>query len=442
MKKKLKNLKKSIEIKFNRHIQYHAEEEIRQVKSELDSFELFREYQKDVEELSKKGYLTNRERHDEKHRIEKSFKKSLERIHRNNRGFQWYYSKVKYTRFFFLIFNLVICYVLFRYIGFSAIGVIYMSLMLLGGIGQILFLASIEKRILIPLQHLNEGVVEIAKGNYGINVACEENSEVDMVIKSFNEMAKRLKEGEELKREYEENRKLLIANISHDLKTPITSIQGYIETMAYTEDLPKETIKKYNQIIYNNAGYMNKLIDDLFLFSKLDMQKLEFNFELINIENFMRDLMEEFQFELEDKNIHFSYESKITKELIVKIDRKRIHQVFRNIIGNAVKYAPTDGSKNASNKETNIDVKLYANNDFINIDIKDNGEGIPEEKLPYIFDRFYRIDYARTKDLMSTGLGLAISKELVDAHGGSIKAESKINEGTCFTITLPIEEGE
>jgi signal transduction histidine kinase len=314
--------------------------------------------------------------------------------------------------------------------------------MLLGGIGQILFLASIEKRILIPLQHLNEGVVEIAKGNYGINVACEENSEVDMVIKSFNEMAKRLKEGEELKREYEENRKLLIANISHDLKTPITSIQGYIETMAYTEDLPKETIKKYNQIIYNNAGYMNKLIDDLFLFSKLDMQKLEFNFELINIENFMRDLMEEFQFELEDKNIHFSYESKITKELIVKIDRKRIHQVFRNIIGNAVKYAPTDGSKNVSNKETNIDVELYINNGFINIDIKDNGEGIPEEKLPYIFDRFYRIDYARTKDLMSTGLGLAISKELVDAHGGSIKAESKINEGTCFTITLPIEEGE
>ncbi|MNM88039.1 Sensor histidine kinase YycG [compost metagenome] len=210
--------------------------------------------------------------------------------------------------------------------------------------------------------------------------------------------------------------------------------------MAYTEDLPKETIKKYNQIIYNNAGYMNKLIDDLFLFSKLDMQKLEFNFELINIENFMGDLMEEFQFELEDKNINFNYESKIREELIVKIDRKRIHQVFRNIIGNAVKYAPTDGVNDNSNKETKIDVELYVNNGFINIDIKDNGEGIPEEKLPYIFDRFYRIDYARTKDLMSTGLGLAISKELVDAHGGSIKAESKINEGTCFTITLPIEE--
>ncbi|MNP04917.1 Sensor histidine kinase YycG [compost metagenome] len=187
---------------------------------------------------------------------------------------------------------------------------------------------------------------------------------------------------------------------------------------------------------------MNKLIDDLFLFSKLDMQKLEFNFELINIKNFMGDLMEEFQFELEDKNINFNYESKIKEALIVKIDRKRIHQVFRNIIGNAVKYAPTDGSKNTSNKETNIDVELYVNNGFINIDIKDNGEGIPEDKLPYIFDRFYRIDYARTKDLMSTGLGLAISKELVDAHGGSIKAESKINEGTCFTITLPIEEGE
>lgn len=433
MKEKLKNLKKSLEIKFNRHLEYHTEEEIRQVKSNLDSFELFREYQKDIEELSKKDHLTKKERHEEKRRLEKSFKKKLAKVHRNNRGFQWYYSKVKYTRFLFLIFNLAICYVLFRYIGFSAIGVIYMSLILLGGIGQILFLASIEKRILIPLQHLNEGVVEIAKGNYEINVACEENSEVDMVIKSFNEMAKRLKEGEELKKEYEENRKLLIANISHDLKTPITSIQGYIETMAYTEDLPKETINKYNQIIYNNAGYMNKLIDDLFLFSKLDMQKLEFNFEVINIVNFMGDLMEEFQFELEDKNIQFNYESKIAEELLVKIDRKRIHQVFRNIIGNAIKYA--------SGRETQIEVKLYNNSEkFINIDIKDNGEGIPKDKLPYIFDRFYRIDYARTKDLMSTGLGLAISKELIEAHEGSIKAYSKINEGTCFTIILPIDK--
>jgi signal transduction histidine kinase len=204
--------------------------------------------------------------------------------------------------------------------------------------------------------------------------------------------------------------------------------------MLERSDVSQETINKYHQIIYSNAAYMNKLIDDLFLFSKLDMQKLELKLESINVGAFMEDLMEEFKYELEDREIKFTYEDTMLQSCNIGIDRKRINQVFRNIIGNAVKYS--------SERQIEILIKLYAQEDYICIDLNDNGPGIPEDKLAFIFDRFYRIDYARTKDLMSTGLGLAIAKELVESHNGKITVSSKENVGTTFTVMLPIEKIE
>ncbi|MDD7795323.1 sensor histidine kinase [Clostridium sp. 'White wine YQ'] len=372
-----------------------------------------------------------RRRHIEKHRLEREFQRKIHELYRGRNDFQWYHRHIKLTRPLIIIFNLFICYILFRNFGMKSIGITVATIIGLGGIMQLLFLVSLEKRILKPISRLKTGVEEIAKGNYEVYVDSDASNEVNVLIDSFNKMAKKLQDGERLKQEYEENRKLLIANISHDLKTPITSIQGYIETMTDRNDLPKETIEKYHQIIYSNAGYMNKLIDDLFLFSKLDMQKLDLQLESINVNAFMEDLMGEFGFELEERNIDFTYRDEIQDKYYVNIDRKRIHQVFKNIIGNSVKYASENNLK--------INVKLYGNKEFVFIDILDNGEGIPEDKLPYIFDRFYRVDYARTKDLMSTGLGLAIAKELVEAHGGEITASSEKGVGTCFTIKLPIK---
>ncbi|MDP4179272.1 MAG: HAMP domain-containing sensor histidine kinase, partial [Bacillota bacterium] len=175
---------------------------------------------------------------------------------------------------------------------------------------------------------------------------------------------------------------------------------------------------------------MNNLIDDLFLFSKLDMQKLEFKFEKIDLVPFITDMMEEFKFMLGEQGIILKLNNNISESLMVNVDTKRIYQAIRNVIGNAVKYA--------NSEKLIIDVTIYSENNFIKIDIADNGPGIPHDKLPYIFDRFYRIDTERTKDLMSTGLGLAISKEMLESHGGNISVSSKINEGSIFTLTLPI----
>jgi len=245
-------------------------------------------------------------------------------------------------------------------------------------------------------------------------------------------MANKLQESEKIKAEYEENRKKLIANISHDLKTPITSIQGYIEAITEGNSMPPEDLSRYLKIIYNNTVYINRLIDDLFLFSKLDMQKLEFQFVNVNVRSFVNDMMEEFKLEFEEKNIRFDYYDRLSEDYSFNVDGKRLNQVFRNIIGNAEKYG----------LEQNVFIRteLYKFNDFVCIDIKDNGPGIPEDKLIHIFDRFYRIDTERTKDFMSTGLGLAIAKELVEAHRGRITVSSVENEGTCFTVMLPITQ--
>jgi signal transduction histidine kinase len=370
--------------------------------------------------------------HQEIHRLQAEFHKKINALHRERRGLQWYQRHNKHSHIFIIVFNLLIWFLIFEYFGLKTVAVGFAVIFSIGGAIQILFNIRLEKSIFIPISQLKEGVDEISKGNYDVNIKCSDTNEISTLVDSFNDMAKKLSEGEKLKAVYEENRKSLIANISHDLKTPITSIQGYIETMADREDIPQETINKYHQIIYSNAAYMNKLIDDLFLFSKLDMQKLELQLENISIRAFMNDLMEEFKFELEDRQIQFDYIDEMSRELKVNIDRKRIQQIFSNIIGNAVKYG--------FQGKTIIRVKLYEKDELLYIDVFNNGPEIPEDKLPYIFDRFYRVDYARTKNLMSTGLGLAIAKELAEAHGGKITADNIENEGTCFTIKLPIDK--
>lgn len=343
-----------------------------------------------------------------------------------------YHKHIKYTRVFVIVINLVMWYLIFRFAGIKTVSISFAILISIGGIIELLFHSRIEKTVFEPIAALRKGVEEIAKGNYGIRVDINSRNEIDLLADSFNNMAAKLSESEKIKTEYENNRKALIANISHDLKTPITSINGYIEAVLEVETMPEESLRRYLRIISNNTIYMNKLIDDLFLFSKLDMQKLEFKFETVRIKPYFNDLMEEFKYELEERKIGFIYKDHLEKDYKVEIDLKRLQQVYRNVIGNAVKYGKNDGLA--------ITVDLYEKDGYVCTNIGDNGPGIQEDKLEHIFDRFYRIDNERTKDLMSTGLGLSIAKELVDAHKGKISVSSMENKGTSFTIQLPTGE--
>ncbi|KNY26645.1 HAMP domain-containing sensor histidine kinase [Pseudobacteroides cellulosolvens] len=326
------------------------------------------------------------------------------------------------------VLNLFVIYLLFKWIGMQSVGLFLVILLLIKEVGQFIFLHRLEKRILNPIVELKSGVDEIANGNYNVHVECSVQNEIGTLVESFNDMAKKLYEGEKLKNEYEENRKMLIANISHDLKTPITSIQGYIEALQDSSSVPPESLGKYLQVIYRNTAYMNNLIDDLFLFSKLDLHKLEFNFQKVRIKRFMADLMEEFKFDLEEKHVDFKYKDNVKEDIQIDVDGKRLNQAFGNIIGNAVKYSDTN--------HLTLDVVMDHIDSIIKISITDNGPGIPEDKLPFIFNRFYRIDHERTKDLVSTGLGLAIAKELIEAHNGTIDVWSTGEVGTTFIITF------
>lgn len=350
--------------------------------------------------------------------------------------FNTYYRRIRYTRPFVFVFILSLWFLLFWLgglgTGLKIVIFVFALLNTFGSLSVLFFLTNIKERILKPVDNLKKGVSEITSGNYDITVSDESINEITSLTQAFNKMAKNLRESEKLKSEYEENRKALIANISHDLKTPITSIQGYVEAITGNPEIPGEKMDSYLKIIHSNAAYMNRLIDDLFLFSKLDMQKLDFHFEETSIHGFIGDMMEEFGLELKEKGAAFDYENKLTGEYHVKLDSKRFYQIIRNLVDNAVKYG--------SGLNLRISVKLYEADKFICLDIADNGPGINAESLPHLFDRFYRAESGRTKDLNSTGLGLAIAKELTLAHGGRISVSSTEKEGSCFTVALPYME--
>lgn len=378
--------------------------------------------------------------HEEQYRLERELYEELHKMRPDSRHFRYhlreqnfdqYYSRMRYARPVILIFLGLMWALLFVFGGIKTglgIAILVFSIFAtLGFIVQSLFFSSIRKRVMKPVERLKEGMDKIAGGQYDVSIDPEGAWEVHSLITNFNAMAQKLQENERLQAEYEENRKQLIASISHDLKTPITSVLGYIEAVSET-DMPPEKLANYLKIIHNNIAYMNRLIDDLFLFSKLDMQKLHFEFADTVMPPFIADIMEELELELDEKDVSLIYRDETAGSPAARIDSKRFHQVIRNIVDNALKYGDA--------RDLTIEARLYDSGDTICLSLTNNGPAIPEERLTHIFDRFYRLDTARTKDLGSTGLGLAIARELIEAHGGSITAASG-EAGTCFTIAAP-----
>jgi len=314
------------------------------------------------------------------------------------------------------------------------------SIFLLMGIFSMIFIREVStlwfsyrmrNNILRPLSHLQKGVEEVAGGNYGYSIDEEVPSSISGLFHSFNKMSHQLKEGQIMKEKYELNRNELIAGISHDLKTPITSIMGYVEGINEGVANTDEKMGMYMEIIYNNARYTNQLIDDLFLFSKLDINQVTYQFTEIGVKYYFEDIFVEKKIDLEEQGHLVTYESTIPEDLVMAIDPKMIYRVASNILGNAIKYNDKDQLK--------LDIRLEQIEEepsAIHISVQDNGAGIDEEQLEAIFDVFYRADASRNKDIGGSGLGLSISRQLVEAHGGRIWAESRVGEGTTFHFTL------
>ncbi len=289
---------------------------------------------------------------------------------------------------------------------------------------------AVSRSILNPLKALEEATNQIKKGNLDFEVQCHSKDEIGQLCDAFEDMRLKLKDSIEVQLQYEKNRNELMSNISHDLKTPVTAIKGYVEgIMDGVADSPEKK-ERYIKTIYTKASDMDRLIDELLLYSKLDIKRLPFHFEKVNMVQFLGDLMEELQFDLEGKGIKLQlYEDKNIP--LVLADREKLKRVIGNVIDNAVKYMNKEDGR--------IEVHLIKSNgkkSDVLIEIKDNGQGIPQEFLPFIFDRFYRVDPSRNINTGGSGLGLAIAKRIIEEHGGSIWATSEVNKGTSIFFTL------
>lgn len=358
-----------------------------------------------------------------KQRMKKRWKDNYFLDCNRNMRFSWIVS---------IVFNICIIHVLFRRTDFAAISFIIAAIILVKEIYRIYFMHCLEKGIVYPLNKLQKGFEEVMNENYGVKIEHNIDNKMGILIYSFNKMTSRLQEGEKIKSEYEENRKMLIASITHDLRTPIASIQGYAEAILDEVVASPEKTKKYLEIILNNSNYMNNLIEDLFLFTKLDMDRLEFEYEDTAISLYMNDLMEELKIEVEEHGVIFEYKNELEKEYILRIDGKKIYRAIMNIVNNSLRYA--------ERVDLLIKTVLFEEKGYVGLQIADNGIGIPENKVKRIFERFYRVDSERTKDFVSSGLGLPIAKELVEIHGGRIEVCSEEGNGASFTIFLPITE--
>ncbi len=286
----------------------------------------------------------------------------------------------------------------------------------------------IHKSVFSPIRELSGAMQSIATGNFEHSISTNISGELGDLYKNYEDMRLRLKESTEEKLEVDRHNRELISNISHDLKTPITAVKGYVEgIMDGVADTP-EKMDKYVKTIYNKANDMDKLINELTVYAKIDANKIPYNFHKLNVSEYFRDCVEEVGLELEDYNIQLHYSNIVSPDVHVIADPEQLKRVINNIIGNSVKYMDKE--------EGIIDIQILDELDSVHIEIEDNGCGIEDKNLDNIFKRFYRTDASRNSAQGGSGIGLSIVKKIIEDHGGYIWATSKEREGTCIHFVL------
>lgn len=282
--------------------------------------------------------------------------------------------------------------------------------------------------IVTPIHMLQMATQNIKNGNLDFEVEVHNKDEIGELCEDFEEMRIRLKDNAAEKLRAEQQNKELISNISHDLKTPITAIKGYVEgLMDGVADTPEKQ-NKYLQTVYSKAIDMDHLINELSFYSKIDTNKIPYTFNRINVVGYFEDCAEDIGRELEDEGFGFSYQNYVDDSVQMIADAEQIKRVINNIVGNSKKYS--------DKAETQIRMTVKDVGDFVQIEIEDNGKGIAAKDLPYIFDRFYRTDASRNSSRGGSGIGLSIVKKIMEDHGGKIWVTSKEGIGTVMYLVI------
>ena len=286
----------------------------------------------------------------------------------------------------------------------------------------------IYRSISVPLVKLKKATQNIKEGNLDFVLEVEGKDEFSQLCQDFEEMRKRLKESTEEKILMDKENKELISNISHDLKTPITAVKGYVEgIMDGVADTP-EKMDRSVRTIYNKTNEMDHLINELTFYSKIDTNRIPYTFSKLNVEDYFSDCAEELGLEMETKGIELVYANYVEKDVQVIADGEQIRRVIHNIVSNAIKYM--------EKPKGIIQLRVKDVGDFIQVEIEDNGKGIAAKDLPYIFDRFYRTDVSRNSSKGGSGIGLSIVKKIMEDHGGKVWATSRLGIGTIMYFVL------
>lgn len=278
----------------------------------------------------------------------------------------------------------------------------------------------VSSKITKPLKEMGKFAKKIADGEYSARVETNSNDEIGDLARSLNYMAYRLDDIEKM-------RKTLIQNVSHDLRTPLSSIKGYLELLEDKESNLEEK-KESLEVIKNQVNKMEKMVNELTNLSMIDGKQFQLNLTKMNIVRESKRICNSIKILADQKGIELK-ENYPENPVYILGDEKRIEEILTNLLNNAIKFT----------KEGFVSISISSDKSNAIIEIKDTGIGIDEKDLPHIFERFYRGDKARTSDESGIGIGLSIVKELVFAHGGQISVKSKINEGTNFILKFPLK---
>ncbi len=282
-----------------------------------------------------------------------------------------------------------------------------------------------------PIDELSDAMQKVKDGNFDYRLDPDkQRGEFGDLYRSYEDMRLRLKESADEKLEHEHQNKELITNISHDLKTPITAIQGYAQGLIDGVASSPEKQMKYLQTIYNKSVDMTNLINELTLYSSIDNNRIPYHFSKINVQGYFGDCVDEVGIDLENRGIQLNYSNLCEPDTTVVADPEQLKRVINNIIGNSVKYMDRDDGCGM------IDIRILDEVDAIRVEIEDNGKGIPAKDLPNIFDRFYRADASRNSKHSGSGIGLSIVRKIVEDHGGYIWVTSREGEGTCMHFVI------
>ncbi len=299
------------------------------------------------------------------------------------------------------------------------LGLVFIST---GIIGLILF-AFLTKRF----RKMTTAVKKFEEGEFEKRIDIKSNDEIGQLAKAFNQMADTIVANmDELKRT-DQLRRELIANVSHDLRSPLASMQGYLETILMKDStLSTNDRKKYLQIIYDNTTMLSKLVSELFELSKLDAKQVQPKPEAFSMAELTQDVVMKFKPEAESLKVDL--QASLPKDLLmVEADIGMIERALSNFIDNALQYTPEKGT---------VKVDLSKQNKKVRVVVSDTGVGIPEEQIPLVFERFFRVEKSRSRSSGGTGLGLAIDKRILELHESTISVESVEQEGTTFSFDL------